>query len=135
LGFHGGLGDAWTFVALDPDSKLIPSYHVGQRTALHAEFFLKDLVSRLSNRVQLSSDGLTAYREAVAKSFGHDVDYGQVVKTYSFVNLNQSAAGRYSPAEVVKIQKTVVQGEPDKAAICTSHVEKQNTLFGCTAAG
>lgn len=121
-----GIGDVWTFIALDADTKLIPSYWVGQRTMLHANIFLKDLESRLKNRVQLSSDGLAAYRETVANAFGHEVDYGQIVKTYEVTNLNQSAAGRYSPADVVKTEKTLVCGFPDEGRICTSHVEKQN---------
>jgi IS1 family transposase len=121
-----GIGDAWTFIALDSDSKIIPAYWVGQRTMLHANIFLKDLASRLKNRIQLSSDGLAAYRETAEKAFGSDVDYGQIVKTYSITNLNKDAAGRYSPAEVVKVEKTVVAGTPDTALITTSHVEKQN---------
>src|SRR5689334_6983763 len=67
--FQGGLGDVWTFTALDADSKLIPAFHVGQRTMIHADCFLKTLAKRLHNRVQLSSDGLAAYRESVEKSF------------------------------------------------------------------
>lgn len=121
-----GTGDAWTFIALDRDTKIIPAYWVGQRTMIHAQVFLKDLASRLANRIQLSSDGLTAYRETMEKAFGPNVDYGQIVKTYSVVNLNQSAASRYSPAEVVKTEKTIITGMPDVTHITTSHVEKQN---------
>lgn len=121
-----GIGDVWTFIALDADTKLIPSYWVGQRTMQHARVFLKDLESRLKNRIQLSSDGLAAYRETVAGVFGSGVDYGQVVKTYSVTNLNTDAASRYSPADVVKTEKTVVCGMPHEASICTSHIEKQN---------
>ena len=120
------VGDIWTFIALDRDTKLIPAFRVGQRTMIHAREFLRDLAGRLVNRVQLSSDGLAAYRETVEGVFGPDVDYAQLVKTYSTVNLNQSAAGRYSPAEVVKTEKTVVSGMPDINRITTSHVEKQN---------
>jgi len=121
-----GIGDVWTFIALDADSKLIPSYWVGQRTMQHAQIFLRDLESRMKNRIQLSSDGLAAYRESVAGVFGSDVDYGQVVKTYSVTNLNKDAAGRYSPADVISTEKTVVCGMPNVDEICTSHVEKQN---------
>jgi len=123
--FQEGLGDVWTFIALDRDSKLIPAFRVGQRTVIHAEAFLKDLESRLANRIQLSSDGLAAYRETVEGVFG-EVDYGQIVKTFSVSNLNQSAAGRYSPAEVVKTEKNPVCGEPNMGMISTSHIEKQN---------
>jgi IS1 family transposase len=121
-----GAGDVWTFVAIDRDTKIIPAFRVGQRTMIHAKAFLEDLSGRLSNRIQLSSDGLAAYRETVGGVFGSNVDYGQLVKTYSVVNLNASAASRYSPAEVVKTEKTVVTGMPDFSRITTSHVEKQN---------
>jgi IS1 family transposase len=121
-----GVGDVWTFIALDSDTKLIPAYKVGQRTMIHAREFLSDLSGRLANRIQLSSDGLAAYRETVAGAFGQGVDYGQLVKTYSVVNLAKDAASRYSPAEVVKTEKTVVVGMPDVCRITTSHVEKQN---------
>jgi IS1 family transposase len=124
--FETGVGDIWTFIALDPSTKLIPSFLVGQRTMVYAREFLMDLESRLANRVQLSADGLAAYRESVEGVFGSEVDFGQVVKTYSVCNLNQSAAGRYSPAEVVKVSKHVVCGSPLMSQITTSHVEKQN---------
>ncbi len=124
--FLQGIGDVWTFIALDAETKLIPAYHVGQRNLIHANFFLKDLASRMRHRIQLSSDGLAAYKEGADAAFGPDVDYGQIVKTYSVTNLNQSAAGRYSPAEVVKTEKTIVIGMPDVGRISTSHVEKQN---------
>jgi hypothetical protein len=69
---------------------------------------------------------LAAYADAVERGFGAEVDFGQISKTYSFVNLTQNAAGRYSPAEVVKTERTIVSGMPDVSRICTSHVEKQN---------
>jgi IS1 family transposase len=125
--FQQGLGDAWTFIALDSDTKLIPSYRVGQRTIIEAKAFTQDLASRLSNRIQLSSDALAAYTETVEESFGGAVDYGQIVKTYSVTVLgNSPAAVRYSPAEVVDVAKKVIAGAPDTCLISTSHVEKQN---------
>ena len=72
------MGDQWVFVALDADSKLIPSYIVGKRSLENAQAFIKDLSERLDNRVQLSSDSLPAYVEAVEQAFGSEVDYGQV---------------------------------------------------------
>src|ERR1035437_4019315 len=92
----GVYGDVWTFIALDADSKLIPSFIVGKRDAYHARAFMDDLAGRLSRRVQISSDALTTYPEAVERSFGSEVDYGQLVKTYGVVNLNKDAASRYS---------------------------------------
>ena len=122
----GKYGDVWTFIALDADSKLIPSFVVGKRDSYHARVFMEDLAGRLSRRVQLSSDALAAYPDAIERGFGSEVDYGQLVKTYGVVNLNKDAASRYSPAEVVKAERTVVSGMPDVSRITTSHVEKQN---------
>jgi IS1 family transposase len=122
----GAYGDVWTFIALDADTKLIPSFIVGKRDAYHAKAFIADLAGRLAKRVQVSSDSLAAYADAVERGFGAEVDYGQISKTYSFVNLSKDAASRYSPAEVVKTEKTVVYGMPDVNRISTSHVEKQN---------
>lgn len=122
----GAVGDVWTFIALDSDTKLIPSFIVGKRDAYHAKAFMEDLASRLSRRVQLSSDAMAAYPEAVERGFGSEVDYGQIVKTYSVTNLNKDAASRYSPADVVSVEKTVVSGMPDVRRISTSHIESQN---------
>jgi len=87
------LGDQWVFVALDADSILIPSYIVGKRSAENAQSFIKDLSKRLDNRVQLSSDALPAYVEAVEQAFGMDVDYGQIVKTYKNLRGRSYRAG------------------------------------------
>src|SRR5260221_13147752 len=88
----GAYGDVWTFIALDADTKLIPAYIVGKRDSYHAKAFMSDLASRLSRRVQISSDSLSAYAEAVGRGFGSQVDYGQISKTYSVINLNKEAA-------------------------------------------
>jgi IS1 family transposase len=122
----GVYGDVWTFIALDADTKLIPSFIVGKRDLYHARAFMEDLARRLANRVQLSTDALSAYPEAVESGFGCEVDYAQLVKTYELVNLNKDAASRYNPAEVVKTEKTIVSGLPNVNRITTSHVEKQN---------
>jgi transposase-like protein len=76
------IGDQWTFVALDPDTKLVPSYLVGKRTRDDAVEFMFDLSNRLTNRVQISSDSLRSYVDAVERAFGADVDYGQIVKFF-----------------------------------------------------
>lgn len=119
-------GDVWTWIALDSDTKLIPAFVVGQRDRYFARRFMDDLAGRLANRVQLSSDALGAYPEAVDHGFGSEVDYGQIVKTYSVTNLSKEAASRYSPAEVVEVERKIIQGNPRVARITTSHVEKQN---------
>jgi IS1 family transposase len=121
-----GLGDAWTFFALDSETKLVPSFIVGKREAYYANMFLEELAARLVCRPQLSSDALSAYDEAVERSFGAEVDYGQVVKTFSVVNLNQDVASRYSPAECCAVTKSVKVGNPVRCRISASHVEKQN---------
>jgi IS1 family transposase len=125
----GAYGDVWTFIALDADSKLIPSYIVGKRNAYHAKMFMDDLASRLAMRVQVSSDALAAYPDAFERSFGTGADYGQIVKTFSVTPLGNAAAPaavRYSPAEVVKVERSVISGSPDVSRITTSHIEKQN---------
>ncbi len=118
------VGDVWTWVAIDAESKLVPSFHVGGRSQMDADLFLEDLASRLSHRVQISSDALRAYTGAIENAFGDEVDYGTLVKTYSSAQLED--ARRYSPPEVVKVDKAIVQGSPDASLISTSYVEKQN---------
>ncbi len=122
----GAYGDVWTFIALDADTKLIPSFVVGKRDGYHAKAFMSDLASRLVNRVQISSDSMRAYEDATERAFGSEVDYAQVVKTYAVTPLGKAAAVRYSPAEVVAIEKNVICGMPKVDRISTSHIEKQN---------
>jgi IS1 family transposase len=117
------VGDQWTFVALDADTKLVPAYRVGKRDLPTATAFLGDLSERLANRVQLSSDALDAYVDAAEQAFGADVDYGQIVKVYE---AEPVGPGRYSPPKVVDAYRSVIQGGPDQAHISTSYVERQN---------
>src|SRR6266849_1526700 len=117
------LGDQWTFVAIDAETKLVPAYRVGKRTREHAVAFMTDLSDRLSNRVQTSSDSLSSYVDAVERAFGADVDYGQIVKFY---DAEPVGAGRYAPPYVTGVQRTVIAGAPEQAHISTSHVERQN---------
>jgi IS1 family transposase len=122
----GNYGDVWTFICIDSDTKIIPSHLVGKRDGYHAKAFMDDVAGRMKNRVQVSSDALAAYADATERAFGADVDYGQISKTYSFTALAKDAATRYSPAEVVKVEKTIITGMPDVSRITTSHIEKQN---------
>jgi len=116
-------GDLWTWTAIDADSKLIVSYLVGDRSGQAAIELMDDLRGRLSNRVQLTTDGHRAYLEAVEGSFGGDVDYAQVIKMYG---PTPSPAGRYSPAECTGIKKIRVEGNPDEKHVSTSYVEAHN---------
>lgn len=118
-----GAGDVWTWTAIDADSKLIVSYFVGDRSGDSAINLMDDLRARLANRVQLTTDGHKAYLEAVEGAFGGDVDYAQLIKLYG---PTITAPGRYSPAECTGIKKIRVEGEPDKAHVSTSYVERQN---------
>jgi len=119
-----GAGDAWTWTALDADSKLIVSYFVGGRDGDCAAWFIDNLAVRLVNRVQLTSDGHKAYLEAVEGAFGADFDYAQLVKLYGASP--DSAKGRYSPAECTGAIKTPIEGKPDLKHVSTSYVERSN---------
>ncbi len=116
-------GDTWTWAALDSDSKLIVSWLIGGRDSEYAIEFMDDLRSRLANRVQLTTDGHKAYLEAVKGAFGGDVDYVQLIKLYGEA---PEAQKRYSPASCVGTRKRRIEGNPDRAAVSTSHVERQN---------
>ena len=117
-------GDVWTWVALDSETKLVPTFAVGDRSQYMANCFIEDLASRLSNRVQLSSDALRAYEGAVERAFGSQVDYGSIFKTFSHSELAEQR--RYSPPDVMHVKRTPVTGSPIVDLISTSHVEKQN---------
>jgi IS1 family transposase len=119
-----GSGDAWTWTALDADSKVVVSFFVGGRDGDCAKWFMEDVAARLATRVQLTSDGHRAYLEAVEGAFGADVDYAQLVKIYGASP--ESAKGRYSPAECTGIKKIPVEGKPDPKHISTSYVERAN---------
>ena len=117
-----GAGDCWTWMAIDADTKLIPSFYVGNRDAYAAQAFIGDLAARVSNRVQLTSDGHKPYLEAVEQSFGADVDYAMLVKIYG----DAPGQGRYSPGECKGAVKKRVEGRPDPKHISTSYAERAN---------
>jgi IS1 family transposase len=117
-------GDVWTWTALDSDSKLIVSYAVGDRSAAYADWFMKDVASRLTTRVQITTDGHRPYLNAVEGAFGADVDYAMLVKMYGAAPAGPET--RYSPAECVGARKDMVTGAPDPKHVSTSHVERQN---------
>ena len=116
-------GDVWTWVAMDADTKLVPSWRVGDRSGETATDLMDDLRSRLANRVQLTTDGHKAYLEAVEGAFGGDVDYAQLVKLYGEA---PDAEKRYSPATCIGARKRRVEGNPDPDCVSTSYIERQN---------
>lgn len=121
-----GEGDCWTWVAIDPDSKLVVSYRVGSRDGQNALAFMYDLSDRLANRVQLTTDALHAYVDAVDAAFGADIDYARIVKVFRASQWGKSATGRYSPADLVRVEKERMWGNPDLDKASTSHNERQN---------
>lgn len=121
-----GAGNVWTWTALDADSKMIVSWTVGGRDADSALTIMEDLRDRVKTRMQLTTDGLRVYLEAVAEAFGMGgVDYAQLVKIYGAAP-GKGDERRYSPAECVGAKKVPVEGSPDKKHISTSYVERQN---------
>jgi IS1 family transposase len=121
---NADFGDAWTFVAIDAETKLVPSWFVGQRTAEDAFTILSDLRGRLATRMQLSTDGHQMYLSATADTFGPDQDYAMIVK--KFKSQPKPEATKYSPAPVKFVTIKKVSGSPDPAHISTSYVERQN---------
>jgi IS1 family transposase len=119
-----GAGDTWTWTAIEADTKLIVSYFVAGRDGECAMWFMDDLASRLATRVQLTSDGHKAYLQAVEGAFGCDIDYAIINKIYG--NSPDAFKGRYSPAECIGVKKERIEGNPDRAHVSTSYVERNN---------
>lgn len=117
-----GYGDIWTWVAMDADTKLVPSFMVGNRDSATAKIFIDDLASRLANRVQLTTDGHKVYLDAVENAFGCEIDYAMLVKTYE----SSQEETRYSPASCTGCKATPITGDPDPKHISTSFIERQN---------
>ncbi len=121
-----GWGNAWTHVALDSETKIVPCFYVGARDLAATQRFLHDMASRMKNRIQLSTDGMNQYLTGVEEAFGNEVDYGMVVKKFNDDGEYQYEDRRYSPTTIIEIKRRVVYGEPDFDEICTGHVEAQN---------
>jgi IS1 family transposase len=117
-----GVGDVWTYVALDADTKLVPSWILGKRTPFYTHAFMYDLASRLKSRPQITTDGMPFYVAAVDEAFQGDVDFAQLIKLYE----HAGEAGRYSPPACIGTRKMFCNGDPDPAYISTSYVERQN---------
>ena len=118
-----GYGDVWTWTAIDADTKLVPCWYVGTRGAQAATTFMRDLASRLANRVQLTTDGHRVYLNAVDAAFSREIDYAMLVKHYA---ATPEGEVRYSPAVCTGCEKTEIRGRPDPDHISTSYVERQN---------
>jgi IS1 family transposase len=118
-----GWGDAWTWIGIDADTKLVVSYLVGGRSAGWAKDFMEDCASRIKNRVQITTDGHKGYLEAVENAFGADIDYAMLQKIYGAPAENET---RYSPATCIGCDMKVVSGDPDPKHVSTSYVERQN---------
>jgi len=116
----------WTWTAICADSKIVPSWFVGNRDSAHAMKFLQDLAGRLGNRVQLTSDGHKAYLDAVDAAFGADVDYAMLVKLYGNPPSDPEAHRRYSPSPCIGAKREAITGYPDPDHISTSYAERQN---------
>lgn len=118
-------GDAWTFCAIDPESKAVPGYHVGKRDFPSTLAFISDLAERTVDRIHLSSDAMKSYQSVVEQVYGAEVDYGQIVKTYGHQEAHDLSR-RYSPPGLVTVRRNPVFGDPDPRFICTSYIERQN---------
>ncbi len=116
-------GDVWTWVAIDADTKLVPSWLVGDRSGETAKVFVSDLAARLAGRVQVTTDGHKAYLEAIDAAFGIDVDYAVLEKIYASPVEGQK---RYSPPVCVGAKRNEIMGRPDQDHVSTSFVERQN---------
>ena len=119
------LGDVWTFCAIDSDTKIVPSFKVGKRDIGTANAFVADVAARMANRVQISADALGAYVTAIEKTFGDDVDFAQIIKTYTNDD-SIKPERKFSAPEVVITEKRRVVGRPNMRLASTSHIERLN---------
>ncbi len=120
---HPGAGDAWTWAAIDADSKLISCWIIGPRDGVTARMFVADLADRLADRIQLTSDSLPAYLKAVEHAFRGEVDYAMLHKVYTNPVEGQK---RYSPADCIGCEKKAIVGYPDMEHVSTSYIERAN---------
>jgi IS1 family transposase len=124
------LGDQYLFIALDEDTKLVPTFAIGKRTTETTELFMDDLAGRIvvpsllepGDRPMISTDGWQAYPNAVDGAFGGSVRYGVIIKDYQ----QTEQPGRYGPPEMTGAVRRVIQGNINRFDICTSHVERHN---------
>ena len=124
---RAGMGDCWTFVAIDAETRMVPAYYVSSTRRKHdAVQFCEDVAGRMNQRVQISTDALKSYADAIERGFGADADYGQILKVYGENDVESTTARRYSPPKLIKVDRFVVSGHPEESLISTSYVERQN---------
>ena len=128
-----GVGSMWTWTALCDTTKLLVSWQLGARDAANAHRFMSDVQGRLTNRVQLTTDGNTTYLEAVETNFGCAIDYAQLIKQYG--KSEEKPDTGYSPAKCLGTKRKKVAGNPDPDHISTSYAERQNSTSECRTAG
>lgn len=120
-----GFGDVWTWTALCADTKLVPSWYIGNRDLKCATLFMKDLASRFANKVQLTTDGHNAYLDAVEQAFGTEIDYAMLIKIYGFEK-GKPAEVRYSQGVCIGADEKKINGKPESRHVSTSFVERNN---------
>ena len=126
---HPEFGDCYTFVALDPTTKLVITHLVGKRDKTHTDRFVADLSRRITGSTQVSTDGFQAYISAIQRHFGHRATHGEIVKMFAATN---PGPGRYAPPKVSGVEKLDRWGLPDHSKICTSYVERNNWTIRCS---
>lgn len=119
-----GYGDVWTYTALCADTKIVPTWLIGEQNRDDAEVFMIDLAGRMANRIQLNTDGNRIYESIVHSAFGHNVDWAMIQKVYR--RDLKDGQGKYSPPVCTATKKVVMKGNPDPDRISTSYVERQN---------
>ena len=126
-----GVGDCWTWVAIDADTRLVPAWVVGPRDGQTAELFMRMLARRLAHRIQLTSDGHSSYVEAVESAFGSEIDFAQLIKVFNLPEGETHTERKYSPGECCGTRVEVRTGDPDPRHIATSYSERLNLEIRC----
>jgi IS1 family transposase len=119
------MGDVWTYCAIDSETKLVPTFKAGKRNLTNTTEFVHDVASRMRNRVQISTDALHGYIEAIERSFGANVDYGQIVKVYTH-DAAQHPERKYSAPSFASAVRRTITGNAEIEFVSTSHVERLN---------
>ena len=118
-----GVGDVYTWTAMCADTKLVPSFMIGKRDASYGNFFIQDLADRLSNRVQLTTDGHKLYLQTVENSFGSEIDCAMQVRIYAKANQEDEW---HNHAEYAGTKIVPITGLHDETHVSTSYVERQD---------